>query len=40
MEKMVFRYMDTIPDHTIKTIDEMPKKTADKIPSDYRNNIR
>jgi hypothetical protein len=40
MEQMIFRYMDTIRDHTISTINELPEKTADVIPPGFNNNIR
>lgn len=40
MEEMIFRYMDTIRDYTIETIDKLPEETADVIPPGFNNNIR
>src|SRR5690625_2452759 len=40
MEEMIFRYMDTIRDHTVNTINELTEETADVIPPGFNNNIR
>ena len=40
MEEMIFRYMDTIRDYTIKTVKEIPEDRADIIPEGFNNNIR
>lgn len=40
MEEMIFRYMDTIRNHTINTINEITEETADLIPPGFNNNIR
>src|SRR5690625_6185138 len=40
MEEIIFRFMDTVRDHTIKKVKEIPENKADIIPRGFNNNIR
>ena len=40
MDQMIFRYMDTIREYTVNTINEITEETADVIPPGFNNNIR